>query len=58
GPGGGSAEKPVGLVFIGLASAEGVRSWRVDWFGSRQEIQNRSARSALNAVRLKLLGRF
>lgn len=58
GPGGATASKPVGLVYIGLASKENVRSWRVDWFGSRQEIQLRSALSALNALRLKLLGRF
>ena len=57
GPGGATPTKPVGLVYIGLASSDGVRSWRVDWFGSRQEIQNRAARSALNALRLKLLGR-
>jgi nicotinamide-nucleotide amidase len=58
GPGGGTPSKPIGLVYIGLASKDGVRSWRVDWFGSRQEIQLRSALSALNALRLKLLGRY
>lgn len=55
GPTGGSAEKPVGLVYVGVAWAGGVRSHRINWFGSRTEIQNRSARSALNALRLHLL---
>lgn len=57
GPSGATANKPVGLVYIGLASSSSVRSWRVDWFGSRQEIQQRAAKSALNALRLRLLGR-
>jgi nicotinamide-nucleotide amidase len=55
GPGGATATKPVGLVYIGLSWAGGVQSFPVNWFGSREEIQSRSAKSALNAVRLHLL---
>jgi nicotinamide-nucleotide amidase len=48
-------EKPVGLVYVGLAWAEGVRSLAINWGGTRAEILSRSAKSALNAVRLFLL---
>jgi nicotinamide-nucleotide amidase len=58
GPGGGSAEKPVGLVYLGLAHASGVSSRRLD-IGADQPrhiIQSRSAKHALNWVRLHVLG--
>lgn len=56
GPGGGSDAKPVGLVFVAVAGPKGVRGYQVNWFGSRGEIQSRSAKSALNALRLHLAG--
>ncbi len=56
GPGGGSAEQPVGLVYIGLAWQGGVASWSFNWSGTRHEIQSRTAKLALNRVRLHLLG--
>lgn len=55
GPSGGSAEKPVGLVYFGLASAAGVRSKRRLLPGSREEIQARTAAFALDLVRRHLL---
>ncbi len=57
GPGGGSAEKPVGLVYIGLASAHGIKTEK-HLFGqesSRDRIRQQSALSALNLLRLELL---
>ena len=45
----------MGLVYVGLAWAEGVRSLAINWGGTRAEILSRSAKSALNAVRLFLL---
>jgi len=56
GPGGGSDEKPVGLVFIGIASADGTKTYRKS-FGSdrsREMIRRQSALNALNILRLKL----
>jgi nicotinamide-nucleotide amidase len=55
GPGGGSDEKPVGLVYVGLASDGGTRSASWNWTGTRTEIQSRTAKLALNTVRLHLL---
>jgi nicotinamide-nucleotide amidase len=54
GPGGGTAEKPVGLVYVGLAWQGGVGSWSFSWSGTRQEVQSRTAKLALNRVRLHL----
>jgi nicotinamide-nucleotide amidase len=55
GPTGATATKPVGLVWFGLAWDGGVKSMQVNWFGSREEIQSRSAKTALNMLRLHLL---
>jgi nicotinamide-nucleotide amidase len=57
GPGGGSADKPVGLVFVGLAWDGGVRSQSFNWGGTRLEVQSRTAMLALNQVRLYLLSK-
>jgi len=57
GPGGGTATKPVGLVYIGLAGPEVSKSFEYR-FGSlrgREWIQRLSACSALDQLRRKLL---
>ena len=54
GPTGGSAEKPVGLVFIGLADDKGVEVHKHIFPGERQAIRQRACLSALNYLRLKL----
>lgn len=59
GPSGGTKDKPVGLVYIGLATSEGVSSKKFE-LGPEQPrsvIQQRSAKHALNWVRLSLLPR-
>jgi nicotinamide-nucleotide amidase len=55
GPGGGSADKPIGQVYVGLAWDGGVVSYSYSWVGTRTEVQSRTAKLALNAVRLHLL---
>jgi nicotinamide-nucleotide amidase len=60
GPTGGQPpEKPVGLVYIGLADASGVEVVRL-LFGEhldRPEIRDRSSKTALNLLRIRLLDR-
>ncbi|MDQ2991258.1 MAG: competence/damage-inducible protein A [Candidatus Eremiobacteraeota bacterium] len=58
GPDGGSAEKPVGLVWFGLAQADGsVRAERMDFPGDRGIVQTRATTFALGLLwkRLKRL---
>ena len=58
GPGGGTAEKPVGLVYLGLATADAVDSRKLE-LGPEQPrdvIQRRSAKNAMNWARLRLEG--
>jgi competence/damage-inducible protein CinA C-terminal domain len=59
GPGGGTPEKPIGLVYIGLA-AKGYYCGRMLKLGdrlSRTEIRHRTANEALNMVRLFMIDR-
>ena len=58
GPTGGSPpDKPVGLVYIGLADANGTDVKRIlcGEHLSRTDIRDRSAKAALNLLRLLLL---
>ena len=58
GPGGGSKLKPVGLVFIGIDSPRGTRTWRFQFHGDRQTIQMRSSQAALDVLRRYLLNTY
>lgn len=55
GPGGGTEEKPVGLVYVGLADDVQVDVKKLNLFGSRQEIRQRTAQAALDMVRRRFL---
>ncbi len=57
GPGGGTPDKPVGLVYFGLAHAGGcdVHERRFGSEMTREEIRDRACKFALNLLRLKLL---
>jgi nicotinamide-nucleotide amidase len=60
GPDGGTKEKPVGLVFVGLSDAGGTIAERLDltaWARSREAIRERSANRAFDLLRLRLEGR-
>jgi nicotinamide-nucleotide amidase len=57
GPGGGSAEKPVGTFFIGVA-APGQTIVKKQFFpGTREKIKIMSAQMALNLLRLVMMGK-
>lgn len=47
GPGGGTPEKPVGLVWIGLSSPEGSKAEQFNFPGERLEIKKQAADQAL-----------
>jgi len=55
GPGGGTAEKPVGTVCFGLASEAGVRDAACNFKGDRWKIQAIAAHTALDMLRRFLL---
>jgi nicotinamide-nucleotide amidase len=55
GPGGGSEEKPVGTVWIALATAQGTRADRFLFSGNRSQIKIMTAYTALNWIRRYLL---
>ena len=60
GPGGGTEERPVGLVWLGLADADGTIAVDLDlsaWAASREAIRERSANRALDLLRLRLGGK-
>jgi nicotinamide-nucleotide amidase len=56
GPGGGTADKPVGLVFIALSGAAGDRVRRVHFPSDRDRVRFQSTQSALEMIRRGLLG--
>ncbi|PKN11276.1 MAG: damage-inducible protein CinA [Deltaproteobacteria bacterium HGW-Deltaproteobacteria-4] len=58
GPDGGTAEKPVGTVYIALATADGERVVCHHFGGSRDEIRRLSASHALDLLRRHLLCLF
>ena len=57
GPDGGTEEKPVGLVFVGISDAEDTFAEKVDltaWARSRDSIRERSTNRAFDLLRLRL----
>jgi nicotinamide-nucleotide amidase len=55
GPDGGTPTKPVGLVYVGLAHAGGAEVAVYNWPAERSAVKLRSAKTALNVLRLHLL---
>jgi nicotinamide-nucleotide amidase len=57
GPGGGTDEKPVGTVCIGLATPDGVRAYRFQYrFRNREMNKQIFAMTALDLLRRELMG--
>jgi len=54
GPGGGSAEKPVGLTYVGVADDAGVDVRRHQWTGDRTANKRDSALAALDLLLQRL----
>lgn len=56
GPDGGSDQKPVGLVYVGLATTEGVHVDKLQLYGARDSVRQLTVQAALNKVRVHMLG--
>jgi nicotinamide-nucleotide amidase len=54
GPGGGSEQKPVGLVYIAVDNRDGTDTSRYVFSSDRRSVRLRAAQTALNILRLKL----
>jgi nicotinamide-nucleotide amidase len=50
GPDGGSAEKPVGMVWFALDDGTAPRAWKYQFRGGRSEVQGRSVTFALGTI--------
>jgi nicotinamide-nucleotide amidase len=57
GPDGGTPEKPVGTVWIALASPDGTTARKFHMPGDREMVRDRTAKMALTLLRFKLLGK-
>ena len=55
GPGGGTEEKPVGLVYLHVSSPAGEDARRMDIPGSREAVRGRAATAALQLLRAHLV---
>jgi nicotinamide-nucleotide amidase len=56
GPGGGTPEKPVGMVAIAVVTPDDARVRTFQFFGGRDMVKFQSAQTAMNMLRLMLLG--
>ncbi|MGQ9732057.1 MAG: competence/damage-inducible protein A [Candidatus Zipacnadales bacterium] len=56
GPTGGTANKPVGLVYIAVADETGTQVVRNVWPGTRSQFKARVTQTALNLARKRVLG--
>jgi nicotinamide-nucleotide amidase len=55
GPTGATETKPVGLVFIGISTANGTLAERHQFAGSRADVKLRASQAALDMVRMSLM---
>jgi len=50
GPAGGTPDKPVGLVYVGVADNRGVKAYKFNFSGSRQEIREKTVVEVLKLL--------
>jgi len=55
GPDGGTDQKPVGLVYVGLATPQGVQVEKIQLYGERESVRQLTVQAALNKVRLYMV---
>jgi nicotinamide-nucleotide amidase len=55
GPGGGSEDKPVGTVWIGVSSSNGTKTYKMVFKGDRKRNIERFAANALNILRITIV---
>lgn len=58
GPGGGTPEKPVGTVFIGISGDKGDKVEKFQFNGSRLEIKEKTVQAALVLIQVYLTNNF
>lgn len=58
GPGGGTEDKPVGLVYIGICTESLHRVFRFQFIGSRDAVRTRTCMNAMDLARRSLLDIF
>jgi nicotinamide-nucleotide amidase len=56
GPGGGTQQKPVGLVYTALASPQEIKVAEHRFLGTREQVRIRASQMALDMVRRHLIG--
>jgi nicotinamide-nucleotide amidase len=56
GPDGGTPEKPVGLVYLALADADGETARRARFSGARDRVRYQAVQAILDMIRRRLLG--
>ena len=56
GPDGGTEEKPVGTLFLGLAGPDGAMARRYRYLGDRERVRRLATQTALELLRRSLLG--
>jgi nicotinamide-nucleotide amidase len=55
GPGGGSKDKPVGLVYVGFADNKKTESFKFNFVGTRKDIRDKTVNTILDCLRKKLI---
>ncbi len=55
GPDGGTPEKPVGLVYVGIATGNKITVFRLQLTGNRKEIREKTVKTAINCTISEIL---